>query len=156
MPASIYPIQDLFRNSDSQLGKLIAQAQAIGELDRIFTSLLDVDLAPYCRVGCYQAGILTLFSESAAYATRLRYQIPTLLSQLRSFKQWAGLGTIQIKIQTYRPQDATPKTPIPDKNISRLPQSCATQLLALAASFKQKPDAQRLAASLENLAKHQT
>lgn len=155
MSSSVYPIDNVLKNSDTQLGKLIAQARAIEELNHTFSTILDSDLIPHCRVGCYHSGLLTLFVESAAYATLIRYQVPTLLSQLRSHKQWAGLCTIQIKIQTFRPQDAIPAPAPPVAPPSFLPAVCAAQLRLLADSLKNEPNAQRLVASLERLAKHQ-
>lgn len=98
--SSSYPIRDLLTNLETPLGKLVAQAKAFDDLNHSFNKLLDPALSPHCRVGVFENGILTLYAESAAYATRLRYQVPTILSTLRNFSQWANLRSIQVKVQT--------------------------------------------------------
>ena len=154
MSFSSYNISELLDKSESQLGKLISQAQAIETLNTIFVSTLEHDLIPNCRVGYYDSGVLTLFAASAAWATRLRYSVPTLLSQLRSLPTWAGLRSIQVKIQTNFHQmiqekevDSAPLEP------AKLSAENAAQFQALANSFKDKPGFEKLVASLERLAK---
>lgn len=146
-----YPIRDLLTNSETPLGKLIAQAHAIDQLDQTFQAILDPTLIPHCRIGSYENGILLLITESAAYATRLRYHVPIILSTLRNFSQWAGLCSIQIKI----------KTPTPEKNQqpqqNNLPNTLSTQatinLKELVNSLRQTPGNEALIASLERLIK---
>lgn len=155
MSSSGYPIYQILKNSDTQLGKLIAQARSIEEINQTFSKVLDTDLISHCRVGCYQSGVLTLFSDSAAYATRIRYQIPQLLSHLRSFEQWAGLCSIQIKVQVFKPAIESKCETFSLPPPALIPSSCIKQLRSLADSLKDDPNAQNLVKSLERLAKHQ-
>src|SRR5437868_8434333 len=100
MLAPSYLITDLLNQQHTSLGKLITQAQTLSTLNEIFSQILEVELSSilisHCRVGCYESGVLTLFTDSAAWATKLRYGVPTLLSKLRTSPQWAGLCSIQI------------------------------------------------------------
>jgi len=156
MSFSSYNISELLDKSESQLGKLISQAQAIETLNTIFVSTLEPDLIPHCRVGYYDSGVLTLFAASAAWATRLRYSVPTLLSQLRSLPTWAGLRSIQVKIQTnfyqliQEKEKETDNVPLAPAKLSA---ENAAQFQALADSLKDKPGFEKLVASLERLAK---
>ncbi len=149
-PTPSYTLGDLFQNSDSLLGKLIKQAQTIETLNSLFQA--HIDDATQCRVGCYHAGVLTLFTDSAAFATRLRYEVPTLLSKLRQNTQLAGLCSIQIKIQPTLPSIPGALSEAPKPLPIKLSQENAEQLQALAASLKNQPKGEALAKSLERLA----
>lgn len=146
-----YPIRDLLTNSETPLGKLIAQANAIDYLNQTFQKILDPALIPHCRIGTYENGILLLITENAAYATRLRYHVPTILSTLRNFYQWAGVRSIQIKIK--------PPAPQKNKEITQdnLPTTLSTHAISsireLVNSLRKKSGNEALIASLERLIK---
>ncbi|MGD9591761.1 MAG: DUF721 domain-containing protein [Candidatus Berkiella sp.] len=152
MSFATQPIQDLLSKSETQLSKLVSQANAIAALTQTFVSVLDNDLIPYCRVGCYESGVLTLFADNAAVATRLRYCTPTILSKLRSQKEWAGLCSIQVKVQTQTHHLVKPKEPevLPQQVLS---QENAKQIQALADALKDKPGMEKIVESLERIAK---
>lgn len=149
-----YKINELLEKSETQLGKLISQAQAIDTLNAVFTLALEPDLAPHCRVGYYDSGVLTLFAASAAWATRLRYAVPNLLSQLRALPTWAGLRSIQVKIQTnFHQLQAQKIDNAPSLPPAKISATNAAQFQALADSFKDKPGFEKLVESLQRLAK---
>ena len=108
-----YPIRDLLKQPETQLGKLFAHAKAIDDLNLTFLKVIDSDLVPHCRVGSYHQGIMVLLCSSPAYATKIRYLVPSIISKLRSYTQWAGLSSIQVKVQTQIPE--SPADQIPDK-----------------------------------------
>lgn len=149
------PIKDLFIKSETQLSKLVSQAQSIEALHQTFISILDNELIPYCRVGCYESGVLTLFADNAGVATRLRYSIPTILSQLRTKPTWAGLCSIQIKVQTQTHNMAkqVEPEPLPPQFLS---QANANQMQALADSLKNQAGMEKIVESLERIAKKKT
>lgn len=154
MSSQTYQIEDLLAQ-ETPLGKLIAQARALEQINHLFMQVLDPELAKHCRVGHYQSGVLTLFAENAGCATKLRYGVPTLLSKLRSIPQWAGLCSIQIKIhQNWHFKHAAAEATPVIKPMSLDPKH-ALQLLSLAQDLKQKPGMEAIVASLEKLAKHQ-
>jgi len=146
-----YSICDLLENGDTQLGKLIAKVRDIEALHHTLQKILDPTLAPHCHIGHYQSGILTIFSENAAWATQLRYQVPEIITKLRSFPEWAGLCSIQIKVQTEGYQKIT--EPAPASPPPTLSEHSASQLQALADQLKQQVETEHLAASVENLVK---
>jgi hypothetical protein len=147
-------ILDVLKQPETQLNKLIEQARAIELLNKRFASLLPSEFASHCRIGHFEAGVLTLFTDNAAWATRLRYAVPTLLSNLRQEPSWAGLCSIQIKVQTYQaPPDLTPNAVLMSDPIHPTERN-AKQLLALADALKGVEGMEKVVQSLENLAKH--
>lgn len=148
-----YPIRDLLTNLETPLGKLIVQARAIEDLNQTFSKILDPALIAHCRVGTFENGILTLFAESASFATRLRYQVPTILSTLRNFSQWASLRSIQVKIQTHVP-DACTTTPKSSETPLSLSASSIANIKSLVSTLKNNPGNEALISSLERLLKH--
>lgn len=158
MPSSIYPIHDLLKNPETLLGQLLRQARAIEDLNDTFLQILKPELIPHCRVGCYATGILTLFTDSAAYATQLRYQVPTLLSNLRTFTQWAALRSIQIKIQSPWLEDTVkpiePAASVPKKCLNHDTASQLKDLIDNLQNQTQSAGTQALVSSLERLLQH--
>ncbi len=147
-------IQAVLENSESQLSKLISQAKAIEALQQIFASILDNELLSQCRVGCYESGILTLFTPNAAVATRLRYHVPTLMSQLRSKSTWVALRSIQVKVHTQWEITKPQEEPKPQETAPlKISGANAAQMQALADSLKGQPGMEKLIESLERIAK---
>jgi hypothetical protein len=60
MSSPSYSINDLLKKPETQLNKLIAQAQAIEELNTRFAEILDPELTAHCRVGCWLGHKATL------------------------------------------------------------------------------------------------
>ncbi|OKP03052.1 DUF721 domain-containing protein [Xenorhabdus eapokensis] len=78
--------------------QLIQQhAIALLKLNRAVLSLLPAQLHPWCRVANYRKQILVLEAGNASWMTRLRYEIPVLLSTLRS-EILPSLSSIDIRI----------------------------------------------------------
>jgi len=157
MPSSSYsyPIRDLLTNLETPLGKLITQARTIEDLNRTFRDIIDPTLVSHCKVGTFENGILTLFAESASYATRVRYQIPSILSTLRNFSQWANLRSIQVKVQTHCPSSDLSVPTQPVQATLTLSPSAVSQLQTLVSTLKNKPGNEALITSLERLLEHQ-
>lgn len=156
MPSSSYsyPIRDLLTNLETPLGKLIAQARAIEDLNRTFHEIIDPALSSHCKLGTFENGVLTLFASSPTYATRLRYQIPSILSTLRNFSQWANLRSIQVKVQTTSPTDHF--APAPSSEAAHtLSETALSDIQTLVNTLKNKPGNEALITSLERLLKHQ-
>lgn len=153
------PICDIMHNANSVVGKLIKKASQLEALNQQFQQIVQHNrqytFSTGCRVGCYELGVLTLFADNGALATKVRYSIPDILSQLRSKPEWAGIRSIQVKIDIRQQETVLHAhkinpfpTPMPpsEKNANHL-LSIANQL----ASNKEE-DAMQLAKSLERLA----
>ncbi len=158
MTFSSKPIQELLHTGGNQLSKLVSKAQAFDALNEAVAAALDKELIPYCRVGCYESGVLTLFAMNAGIATRLRYNTSDLLSQLRALPAWAGLCSIQIKVQKIWPSELT-VSPLPLESEKSPPLSLsnenAKQIQSLIDSLKEKPGMEKMIESLQRILKHQ-
>jgi hypothetical protein len=153
MSSSSLSINEVLKQSDSLVAKLITRAQALNHLQKSFVTVLDNELIPYCRIGCYDLGVLTLLTPNAAWATRLRYASSDMLSKLRSIPQWAGISSIQVKIQKPDPTPASAAPIAPEyRNPPKLSAHNSGQLQALADELRGKPGMDKLVESLERLA----
>ncbi|MDX7997922.1 DUF721 domain-containing protein [Xenorhabdus sp. Reich] len=81
----------------SPLQAIQQHAIALLKLNRAVLSLLPAQLHPWCRVANYRKQILVLEAGNASWMTRLRYEIPVLLSALRS-EILPSLSSIDIRI----------------------------------------------------------
>lgn len=102
-------IQNLLHPIDenSPLSALLDKAKDLELLSQEVRSSLPSDLA-HGKVAGFEKGILTLIFESASYATRCRFCVPQLMTQLRQNPKWCGLRSVQIKVAflepVYQPQ----------------------------------------------------
>lgn len=92
------PITDLLRNSDFPAEGVLQRGQYLHRLNRLLASLLDDDSKVHCQVGNVRDGILIVYVDSTAWASRLRYQAPALLKQLQQRKGLATLQQIDFKV----------------------------------------------------------
>jgi hypothetical protein len=153
MSFTSYPISELLAQQETLLGKLATKTKMLESLNHTLSQLTEKSLLPHCRFGFFDTGILTIFAEDAAWATRLRYLTPTLLSQLRQTPTWAALRSIQVKVdihwalsQNQKSVDQTKGEPI------KLSPQSANQLQELANSLKNKVGMESIVKSLERLA----
>jgi hypothetical protein len=151
--SSSYPISELLAQSETLLGKLAKKAKTLQSLHEILSQLLDKDLLTHCRFGFFDTGILTLFAQDAAVATRLRYLSFTLLSQLRQYPTWAALRSIQVKVDPQWDLFQKAKEPITPKEPVTLSQQSISQIEDLANTLRKKTGMEAIVRSLERLAK---
>lgn len=94
-------LDKLFEEAHDELAILVTRTRQLKRLTRDFRSLLDKELAPHCYIGKLEATTLIIYVDSAAWATRLRFQVPQLLPQLHKLEStFSKLGGIQVKILT--------------------------------------------------------
>ncbi|MDR0218950.1 MAG: DciA family protein [Enterobacteriaceae bacterium] len=90
-----------FKNSaaveKNPLQAIQQHAIALLKLNRAVLSLLPVPLRPWCRIANYRKQILVLEAGNASWKNRLYYEIPNLLSTLRS-EILPSLSSIDIRI----------------------------------------------------------
>ncbi len=119
-------IHKYFSGSRDELERLITHAMSISHLNTRLHSILDTTLKNHCDIANYIDGNLILLTDSPAWISRLRYQLPTLLKQLQQLTEFKGL--IQIKLRI-KPKYVKPR---PTKHhrepISKIAASCLTTL----------------------------
>jgi hypothetical protein len=95
----------------SPLSRLTAAAQGLSTLARIWESVAPIGLARSCRVGHLDDGVLTLYADNGAIASKLNQQLPSLLEKLR--KRGSKITGIRIDVQVKIPLPVSPYTPKP-------------------------------------------
>ena len=69
---------------NSNLAAIIHHAEILRRVNQLFLqSLNDVEFAKHCQVMNWQQGRLTIMTDSAAWATRLRFLTPRLMQTLQ-------------------------------------------------------------------------
>ena len=84
---------------ESNLRRIVRQAQRLLAMDKIFKECLPENIRPHCHLAQITATELTLLVDGAAWLTHLRYLKPQLLQQLKTHPQCAYLKEIQYRIQ---------------------------------------------------------
>lgn len=92
------PITKLLQRADFPAEGVLQRGQFLHRLNRLVGSLLDDDSKLHCQVGNVRDGVLILYVNSTAWASRLRYQCPALLKQLQQRRGLASLQQIEIKV----------------------------------------------------------
>lgn len=90
------------------LKALFGEAQRLARLQALLESQLQPAARPHCRVASWREGCLLLIITDGHWATRLRYQQPRLLRQLRGLEEFANLSRILFKVQPPATQQRDP------------------------------------------------
>ena len=101
-----YPrsISKYLYKKDSPLSDLYKKALTIQEIDHNLKNILNPTLSSHFILANIKAEIAVIFVKSPAWATRLRYNIPTILDALNNQLNLKTIKTIRIKVQ--HPQSA--------------------------------------------------
>ncbi len=91
------PLNDLTEKAEGSLKFLLDNLARINQLDQIVKAKLSPNLQANCRIINYRDNQLVIAADSAAWATRLRFEKPNLLSALRS-DGFPALGNIEIVV----------------------------------------------------------
>ena len=104
-------LDKLLEEAHDDLAILVTRTRQLKRLTGSFRQQLDSDLAPHCYISNVDGANLTVFVDSAAWATRLRFQAPNLIPQLRrSNPVFAKLENIKVKVLT-QSGDTSPALP---------------------------------------------
>ena len=102
-------------SKNNNLNDLIMKANKIKKLNDFVLGLLDSKLAENTKVSNYRAGILSLSTNSPAYANQLRFDTKKLLMELKSACNWHSLKEITVKVSPVRGMDI----PVVDIEVER-------------------------------------
>lgn len=89
----------LLNDKDSTLGKLYLHAGFLAHLEKKLCLFLGSPLNTHCSVVNFTDDTLVLHSDSAAWAAKLRYNIPAILNYMQNECNLTTLKTIRIKIK---------------------------------------------------------
>ena len=127
----------------SPLNRLALAAQRLNSVSRIWETVAPIGLARFCRVGRLDDGVLTLFADNGAIASKIKQQLPSLLDKLQ--QRGSEINGIRIDVQVKIPSPE----PAPPSKQAISPQSLAS-LKSLGAVLEESP----LKEALTNLIKH--
>lgn len=102
-------ILDWGESDNPHLSNIIKKAHILSKLEKVIRSLLPQEIATDCFVSLQSRTRLVLFSRSASTATRLRYLLPELLTQLRQTPDYAFISGIDCKVQPDLPGQSLPE-----------------------------------------------
>jgi hypothetical protein len=91
-------ITELLQRSGFPAEGVMQRGQFLHRLNRLLASLLDHDAKLHCQVGNIRDGVLIIYVDSSAWASRMHYQSPALLAQLQQRKGLAALQQIEIRV----------------------------------------------------------
>lgn len=95
-------LDKLFEEAHDNLAILVTRTRLLKRLTLELRSHLDPELAPHCYISNLDGARLYVYVDSAAWATRLRFQIPQLIPNLRHANPvFAKLDTIRVSILTH-------------------------------------------------------
>lgn len=97
---TVQKAESILSKPTGQLGRLLERAKQISALDTLVKQHLNEKLSPHCQVCNLKNGRLVILTSSAAYATQLKYEIPTLLSTLRGINGFEKLSGIDYKVSS--------------------------------------------------------
>lgn len=91
-------VTTLLNAPGSRLHSLLAHAERFNQTEQLIKMAIPNSSREHCRLISYYQGTLILQASSAAWATRLKYQQQTIISQLASSKDFSGIRTIKISV----------------------------------------------------------
>lgn len=89
----------LLQKKHSSLADLYKKANSIQEIDHKLKKYLDPSLQDKFQLANIEPDVATLIVNSSAWATRLRYNIPTILNLLNNNLNFTAIKTVRIKIK---------------------------------------------------------
>lgn len=133
----------LYKESGS-LQRSLEHSRRLKQLDYGIRSLLPADLANHCQTANLRNNSVIMQADSTVWATRLRYQVPELLKQLRCHDALKGLKTIRVTVAPLSGPQPPKRKPLAISNENG-------DVLRSAADSLSDPE---LAAALRRLARH--
>lgn len=99
MPKQNFSSQNLdsLLRRNPQVQRLISQARSLQRLQQQLEKHLPPELAEHCQVAAFSDGVLTLYTQSPAWAAKLRYLTADLLKKLRNDTTFGPVDTIRVQ-----------------------------------------------------------
>lgn len=143
-------LDKLFEEAHDDLAILVTRTRQLKRWTALFRSQIENELAPHCYISNIEDTVLAVFVDSAAWATRLRFQVPHLLPILRKIHPvFAKLENIKVKILTQNNARNTPAQQLHGPTMS-------TDNANIINSLSESIDDPALQEALQRLARHGT
>jgi hypothetical protein len=125
-------VRQLMAGGQGPLTVLIRTVQGLSSVELKVKALLAAPLKDQLKIVKFQQGILILSATSAAWATQAKFQTSDLLAALRKDRAFAGLMSIQIKVD---PGFSSMTTKVDEKKLTMeriMPKQAASTITELA------------------------
>ena len=107
-----YSAPHALRQKSEVLSPILDRIDHLTKLNAFIKDYLEEPLVNYCRVANFRDGCLVIETDSAVWATQLRYLTPDLLNALRSKGNMPQLRSIKTHIQPSEVSEAKkPRSP---------------------------------------------
>ena len=141
------PIYKLLRAQKGDVAELVTHARQLGHLSDIIQAMLEPSLADHCHLAHFDGSRMVIVADSPAWATRLRFSIDTLVSQLQQYSnKFHRLSKIEVAVRPQLPD--LPQVNVVERTISVE----AAQYIEESAAGVEDPD---LKQALQRLASRQ-
>lgn len=119
------PLSELLQREEFAAGGTLQRGQYLYRLNRLLQTLVDSEQSLHCQVGNIRDDQLILYCDSPAWASRLRFQLPSLLRQLQQRKGLSTLKRIDVRVLPREQPKQQPRTRRLSQTASSCIQACA-------------------------------
>lgn len=109
---TISKISEHLSGNHNSLATLFEKANLLRQLNQLFQSAIDPELAKHCLVANYRSSILIVEAQSAAWAMQIRYRANEMIKNLRTLDLFKKLERIECYIL---PNSESSKTVVNNK-----------------------------------------
>lgn len=131
------PLNKLLSATSGDLSRTLKRARQLQLADQALQQLVGTTLAGHCHVANVRGTVLVLQLDSAAWAARLRYQMPAIQRELKASRTFSAILSIEVNIRP-RGSAGGHASPAHARNQTRRPISlsdtAATHIAAVASA----------------------
>jgi hypothetical protein len=102
-------LSEVISDHSTSLGSLLKRASLLMQLEHLLADHLDPELADQFQLATIRAGRMVLITPAAAWATRLRMQVPELIGALQQ-AGYPDIERIDVRVAPLVEQDAEKRT----------------------------------------------
>jgi|WetSurMetagenome_2_1015567.scaffolds.fasta_scaffold33069_4 hypothetical protein len=95
-------VSHFLQDKKSPLAKIIAKAQELQYLNKIFAATLEGDLAKHCFITNLIDTQIHITADSSAWATKLRYATPEILKSINTQPEFKNIKKIKYSIGSFK------------------------------------------------------
>ena len=143
--SKIKPLTKWLASPAGQLSPLLDHVRLLRHLSAVLREVLTGPMTEHCRAANLDGTTLVISADSPAWATKLRYQLSSLLAQLQAREDLPPIERLRVRIQ---PADQARPAPVARRQILS-PE--AAEVIAHVADNTTDP---KLQAALRRLARH--
>ena len=110
---SCHSMNTIMNGDNPQISSLLHHISLLKQLDMTLKDCLDPSAAAHCTVANLSDNMLIIHADASAWASKLRFQAPVILSELRVACQLPALKSVHIRVRPAA--DKAPQSAMSDK-----------------------------------------